>query len=68
MENEMTIEKVTGDKNFSMKKSSWARGYISRKTEGKIEPYTGRYGNGYKIHRPTYRSTQYHIVEYYIGK
>lgn len=46
--------------------TSWARGYISRKTNGYIIPYKGKFGIGYAWHRPSWHSTTYHLVSYYI--
>lgn len=44
-------------------------GYVSRRTtrdEYKIESYAGRFGKGYKIHTPSFDSTRYHDVSYYV--
>lgn len=44
-------------------------GYVSRRTkreEYKIESYTGRFGKGYKIHTPSFDSTRYHDISYYV--
>ena len=46
--------------------TSWARGYVSRKIDSTAEPYKGRYGEGYKVHYPSWSSTQYHRVSYYV--
>lgn len=42
------------------------RGYISRKSSGKVETYEGRFGKGYIIVRPRWDTTQYVTIEYYI--
>ena len=42
------------------------RGYFRRTIPPRIEPYHGRFGTGYKVHRATHRTTIYHIVQYYI--
>lgn len=50
-------------------KTSWERGYVSRKLKEKdypIEKYKGRYGEGYKVHIPSYKSTMYNYLDYYI--
>lgn len=44
------------------------RGYESRKGEGHVEEYSGRFGTGYIIVTPRWDTTQYVNVEYYIGK
>lgn len=43
-----------------------ARGYISRKCDGIVYPYKGRFGTGYVIHAPRWDTTQYYSVQYYI--
>lgn len=46
--------------------NSMARGYVSRKRLGIIEPYNGRYGTGYKWFTPCRISTQYKLVSYLV--
>lgn len=49
--------------------AAWAWGYISRKISGEeiiAEPYKGRFGEGYKAHVPSFTSTRFHIILYYI--
>lgn len=46
---------------------SSCRGYVSRRHDGcKVQDYEGRFGEGYKLLRPRYDSTQYCWVEYWI--
>lgn len=45
-----------------------ARGYISRKSDGEISSYNGRFGRGYVVRMPRFDSTQYHWITYYIFK
>ena len=42
------------------------RGYVSRRTEGKVEQYEGRFGKGYIIVLPRWDTTQYVTLKYYI--
>lgn len=42
------------------------RGYVSRRTEGKVERYEGRFGKGYIISLPRWDTTQYVTIKYYI--
>lgn len=63
-----TIEDITADKNLTLHHTAWGRGYVSRKTAGKVEPYEGRWGKGYKVLRPSWDSTRYIRVEYYVEK
>lgn len=46
--------------------NSMARGYVSRKRLGIIEPYNGRYGVGYKWFTSCPKSTQYKLVSYLV--
>lgn len=49
--------------------SAYALGYVSRrakKEEWKIESYIGRFGKGYKLHTPSFDSTRYHVISYYV--
>lgn len=46
--------------------NSMARGYVSRKRLGIIEPYNGRYGIGYKWFTTCPKSTQYKLVSYLV--
>ena len=48
--------------------TAWARGYISRKTDGYVEEYKGRYGEGYVWNKPSYKSTNYYLKAYFIKK
>ena len=49
---------------------AYTRGYISRKTARNesypVYSYNGRFGSGFIVHKPSFKSTTYHIVEYYI--
>lgn len=44
------------------------RGYVSRRSSGKVEEYNGRFGNGYIIVRPRWDTTQYVYIEYYVDQ
>lgn len=46
--------------------NSMARGYVSRKRLGIIEPYNGRYGIGYKWYTNCPRSTRHKLVSYLV--
>ena len=43
-----------------------ARGYVSRKRLGIIEPYNGRYGIGYKWYTNCPKSTRHKLVSYLV--
>ena len=46
--------------------NSMARGYVSKKRLGVIEPYNGRYGIGYKWYTNCPKSTQHKLVSYLV--
>lgn len=48
--------------------TSRARRYISRKVEGVVEEYKGRFGIGYKVYAPAWDSTTYCFVTYYVKR
>ena len=55
--------------NAKFHHTSKIRGYVSRKIpRGIIEEYEGRFGKGYKVLRPSWESTRYCFVDYYICK
>lgn len=51
---------------FKLHHISAARGYVSRKTEGKLTTYAGRFGTGIKIERPRFDTSRYVYVEYWL--
>jgi len=42
------------------------RGYISRTSAGKVEKYSGKFGEGYTISRPRFDTSSYIYVTYYV--
>ena len=36
--------------------SSWCRGYVSRKIDGVVRPYKGRFGRGFSVLTPSFES------------
>lgn len=46
--------------------NSMARGYVSKKLLGIIEPYNGRYGIGYKWYTHCSKSTKHKLVSYLV--
>jgi hypothetical protein len=47
--------------------TSRARRYVSRKCDGIVETYNGKFGSGYKVYTPAWDSTTYCYVTYYIA-
>lgn len=58
-------------KNLTLREDHTAlcQGYVSRKLDlddCPVEPYKGRFGVGYKLYEPNFRSTTYCYVTYLI--
>lgn len=51
---------------YELHHTATAKGYISRKVVEELEEYTGKYGKGYRVHRPRFDTTNYHYVNYYV--
>lgn len=54
--------------NYRESHTSRCAGYVSRKIEGVIAPYSGKFGKGYKLLSPAYDSTRYCFVTYFLEK
>jgi hypothetical protein len=46
--------------------TSYVRTYVSRKTNGYVEKYKGKFGEGYVHVEPNRDSTQYSFITYYV--
>ena len=47
--------------------TSYVRWYEPRRNNaGSVEDYKGKFGEGYRVYRPNWKSTQYSFVDYYI--
>lgn len=64
----MTIQELANNHDYYIHHTASRRGYVSRKSEGKIESYNGRFGVGYILVTPRYDTTQYVNITYYIRK
>lgn len=62
----MTIQELTNNPNYFIHHTASRRGYISRKSEGRVEKYSGRFGKGYILETPRFDTTQYTYTTYYI--
>lgn len=64
----MNIEKLNSMiENGQIKEHHTAsrRGYISRKSEGRVEAYNGKFGEGFILVSPRWDTTQYVYITYY---
>lgn len=62
----MTITELKNNPDYIHHHTSSKRGYISRKTEGIIKPYKGKFGEGFVVMLPRWDTTQYYYIQYYI--
>lgn len=56
---------LNGD--YQVRKLSTMAGYISRKLVAVVSNYSGRYGDGYIVHKPRFDTTGFHDI-YYLTK
>lgn len=48
--------------------TAFFRGYVSRKSEGIVEPYEGKFGSGYTLKTPFYNSSTYSHITYFVWR
>lgn len=63
----MSATELMKNKDYRVHHTASRRGYESRKSQGRVEPYNGKYGNGYILITPRYDTTRYVSVTYYIA-
>lgn len=63
----MTVKELKENKSYKYHHTGSRRGYESRKGEGHVERYSGKFGVGYIAITPRYDTTQYVNIEYYIA-
>ena len=63
----MSVAELTKNKDYRVHHTASRRGYESRKSQGRVEPYNGKFGNGYILITPRYDTTRYVSVTYYIA-
>lgn len=61
---ESQIQAAIAGRNYSH--TSYVREYVSRKIDGVVRQYKGRFGTGVKVLRPNSESSQYSFVDYYL--
>lgn len=65
--NKNTKEKELIDKGYRLHHTALRAGYISRKNKsGIIEEYDGRFGKGFTVSKPNFKSTRYYHISYYV--
>jgi hypothetical protein len=58
---------VLFSKDYYKHHTATAKNYLRSSDDGMVEEYSGRFGDGYIIHRQM-NSSKYHLIEYYIKK
>ena len=48
--------------------AAYKQGYVSRKADGIVREYHGKFGTGYVIDRPLHDTTRYFSRTYYIAQ
>ena len=64
----MTIEALKNSTEYTVHHTASRRGYESRRADGHIEAYKGKFGEGFIHVQPRFDTTQYVFVTYYIKK
>lgn len=64
----MNANEIRNNANYEYHHTGSRRGYVSRKCDGVVEEYDGRFGKGYIIVMPRWDTTSYVNVEYFIAK
>lgn len=64
----MTLTELKSDVRYYEHHTASKRGYVSRRLDGKVIPYAGKFGAGYIVLRPRWDSSQYVWCTYYIHK
>ena len=64
----MTVNQLRNSSKYRYHHTASRRGYESRKGDGHVESYNGKFGRGYIVVSPRFDTTQYVAVEYYIAK
>ena len=58
--------RIINGQRYELHHTASAKGYFSRKVAEELEEYAGKFGKGYKVHRPRFDTSNYHYVDYYI--
>lgn len=58
--------RVINNENCYYHHTAAAKGYVSRKVDEQIKPYSGKFGRGHKVCKPRWDTTNYYTIEYWI--
>ena len=62
----MSINDLVNNPVYELHHTAAKKGYISRKSDGIVKEYSGRFGTGYTVERPRWDTTKYIYIDYYI--
>ena len=62
----MTFSELCRNSAYRYHHTASRRGYVSRRSDGIVLPYDGRYGTGYIVLTPRWDSSWYVWCHYYI--
>ena len=62
------IKQLVDDGRLAFHHTAAGLGYVSRRSDGYIHPYKGRFGKGVVVYRPRWDTTRYFWVDYYIAQ
>lgn len=60
------IKQMVCDGRLTEHHTASCRGYVSRKIDGVVRRYSGRYGTGWTVETPRWDSTRFCHITYYI--
>jgi len=68
MKNKNTMEELKSlmAKGYVKHHTSKEKGYVSRKGDGYLRKYKGRFGEGYTHHTTNYHSNGFNFITYYV--
>lgn len=64
----MTLNQLRNESAYAFHHTASRKGYESRKDNEHIEPYNGKFGEGYIHVQPRWDTSQYVYITYYIRK
>lgn len=64
----MTLKALKYNKRYFLHHTATAKGHRTSDDPERVEPYKGRFGEGYIVYLPTYSNSRFCTIAYYIRK
>jgi hypothetical protein len=64
---ESELDAMVADGTLKISHTASCRGYLSRKGGSKVEPYKGKFGQGFALLTPRRDTSQYVNINYYLA-